>query len=97
MNKVILSERTHLFEPNVYISFLVQIEGVTSTDKLKNAVRTAFSANEVTMSKIVLNKDGTAFYEKMNESGCKIIVTKKNPEEIITENEKILLILQKAN
>lgn len=88
MNKVILSERTHLFEPNVYINFLVQIEGVTSTDKLKNSIRTAFSANEATMSKIVLNKDGTAFYQKMNESGCKIIVTKKNPKEIIKENEK---------
>jgi len=62
MKNYIYSERVNLFEPNVYIQFLVQILGKPSPDYLASAVKTAFTLNEATMSRIVLEKNGEAFY-----------------------------------
>ncbi|MBD5544748.1 MAG: hypothetical protein HDR01_11060 [Lachnospiraceae bacterium] len=85
----ILSERVNLFEPNVYIQFLVQIEGNVSPEALKNAVEKAYTVNEATMSKIVLEENGEAYYEKMRRSGCKAIIREGDFQEIIRENEKL--------
>ena len=89
MKNYIDSERANLFEPNIYIHLFVQIQGNPAVDDLAKAVTAAFTKNEVTMSKIVLENDGTAYYEKMNESGCKISITKDNWQDVIRENEKI--------
>lgn len=86
--KNFLTERTNLFEPNDYIQLLVQLEGNPSTDDAVSAVKSAFAANESTMSKIVLEKDGTAFYERMETSGCSVTVAQGDWREIIRENEK---------
>lgn len=88
MKKYISSERVDLFEPNIYIQFLVQITGKPPVEELLSAVKSAFLANEVTMSGIVLQQDGTAFYEKRKESGCRIAVTEKDWLTLIRENEK---------
>jgi len=89
MKNYIYSERVDLFEPNVYIHFLVQILGEPSPDCLASAVKTAFTLNEATMSRIVLEKNGEAFYEKMDKSGCSVAITRKDWKELIRENEKL--------
>ena len=89
MKNRIESERANLFEPNVYIHLFVQILGKPPLDDLVNAVQIAFTKNEATMSKIVLEQDGTAYYEKMKESGCKISIARDNWQNIIEKNEKI--------
>ena len=62
MNEII-TERPHLFEPNIYISVCVEIAGKVCPQKLAAAVKKAFEANEATMSKIML-EHGFAYYEK---------------------------------
>lgn len=70
MKNEIWSERVDLFEPNIYICFRVQITGRPEADALLEAVKTAFTMNEAAMSRIVLEEDGTAYFEKLSESGC---------------------------
>lgn len=89
MKNHILSERVNLFEPNVYIQFLVQIGGKVSPEALKNAVETAYTVNEATMSRIVLGENGEVYYERMRKSGCKAIIMEGDFQEIIRENEKL--------
>jgi len=95
MKNYIYSERVDLFEPNIYIEFLVPITGYPSTDQLIFAVKKAFAANEATMSKIVL-ENGVAFYERVPESGCKVTVTKEDWKAIIRANEKIPFSIDKG-
>lgn len=89
MKNYIYTERTHLFEPNVYINFIARIEGNPPIDILLSAIHSAFKANEATMSKIVMKDDSRAYYEKIRESSCCVTVINKDFEEIIRENEKI--------
>lgn len=89
MKNYISSERQYLFEPNVYIEFLVQISGDPEPEDLVFAVKAAFSNNESTMSRIFLDKDGTAFYEKMDKSGCNVSIKHRDWKEIIKENVSI--------
>lgn len=96
MKNVISSERVDLFEPNIYIQFLVKITSDPTVDDLLKAVKEAFLANESTMSKIVLTEDGTAFYEKLSESGCSVTVTQKDWEVLIRENEKLAFQIDKG-
>lgn len=88
MKRYIRTERTNLFEPNVYISMLVKIEGNISTEDVYRAVEAAYAVNETTMSKIVLDENGAAYYEKLEDSGCKICVDNREWREIVKESEK---------
>lgn len=88
MKKWICSERADFFEPNIYIQFLTEIIGAPDIAALRDAVKAAFAANEATMSRVVLQEDGTAYYEKMNESGCVVSVTNQDYLAVIRENEK---------
>lgn len=56
MNNYICTERVNLFEPNVYIQYLVQIMGNPMPEALITSVQAAFANNEATMSRIVLDK-----------------------------------------
>lgn len=89
MNEIV-TERSELFEPNVYITVCVEIAGKVCPHKLSDAVKRAFEANESTMSKIVLEQ-GTAYYEKMSASNCKIKIKNENGNwvELVTRTEKI--------
>ncbi|MDR2898224.1 MAG: hypothetical protein LBU99_05350 [Spirochaetaceae bacterium] len=89
MKKTISSERVNLFEPNDYIYFMVHISGELTADELAVAVKAAYMVNESTMSRIVLEDDGTAFYDLLNESGCTVTIAQKDWQDIIRENEKI--------
>lgn len=89
MRKELWSERVDLFEPNIYIAFTVEIEGNPAAAALVAATETAFAANEATMSRIVLEPDGTAYYERMEASGCKAEMTEQQDfRALLCENEK---------
>lgn len=89
MNEIV-TERSNLFEPNVYITVCVEIIEKICTHKLSAAVKQAFKANEATMSKIVLKHD-LAYYEKMSVSNCKIEIENENKNwiELVNQNEKV--------
>lgn len=53
MNEIV-TERSNLFEPDVYITVCLEIAGKVCLHKLSAVVKQAFEANEATMSKIVL-------------------------------------------
>ena len=74
MKKYIRSERANLFEPNVYISMIVKLSGNLQSEEIEQAVYKAYEANETTMSRIVLEENGDAYYEKMGSSGCRFII-----------------------
>ena len=96
MNEIV-TERSNLFEPNVYITVCVEMAGKVCPHKLSAAVKQAFEANEATMSKIVLDH-GFAYYEKMSASNCKIEVKCENENwiEIVKQNEKIPFAIDKG-
>ncbi len=88
MNRQMILERTNLFEPNVYIGVYVELDGNPSAELVKSAIQKAFQKNELTMSKVVLDKEGQAYYQKLEQSGCKVIITESDWKSIIVENEK---------
>ncbi len=85
--KEMITERQNLFEPNVYVTMCVEIEGNVCPDRLAAAIQEAYNANEAAMSKIVLDR-GNAGYVKLASSGCRITVTDKPWTELVTENER---------
>lgn len=89
MNKLICTERLDLFEPNIYIGFLVQITGNADAGAVAAAVKAAFAANEATMSKIVLTGNGEAYYEKLPQSNCTVSVCEDDWRDILRRNEKV--------
>ncbi|MBQ3514323.1 MAG: hypothetical protein IJA32_11110 [Lachnospiraceae bacterium] len=88
MKKYIRTERANLFEPNVYISMVLRISGHIPKEEVKRAVEKAYKANEATMSRIVMDENGDAYYEKMKESGCKFFYDNRSWERIINESEQ---------
>ena len=88
MKKYIRSERANLFEPNVYISMIVKLSGNLQSEEIEQAVYKAYEANEATTSKIVLEENGDAYYEKMGSSGCKFIKDSCSWKELLYQSEK---------
>lgn len=88
MKKYLLSERNELFEPNVYISVVIRLAGDASCEAVTSAVKNAYAANESTMSKIVLEQNGDAYYERMEQSGCKVAVDERPWQDIVKASEK---------
>ena len=88
MKKYIRSERANLFEPNVYISMIVKLSGNLQSEEIEQAVYKAYEANATTMSKIVLEENGDAYYEKMGISGCGFIIDNCSWKELLHQSEK---------
>lgn len=84
----LLLERSFLFDPNVYMTVVVTIEGDVSEEELCEAVKKAYTQNQTTMSKIVLDEQGKLYLEKMEETGCKVFVDKRDWVELLRENER---------
>lgn len=51
MKKYVYTERADLFDPNIYIEFLIKIKGNPSVQMLETAINQAYYVNEVTMCK----------------------------------------------
>ena len=88
--KEIVTERPHLFEPNIYIAVCVEAAGKVCPQKLAAAVNQAVKANEATMSKIKL-EIGFAYYEKIPVSCCKIEIVNENKNwiEIVSQTQTV--------
>lgn len=88
MKKYIRSERANLFEPNVYISLVIRIKGTISKEDVQHAVEEAYKANEATMSKIVLEENGDAYYQEMSSTGCKFLTDNLPWMDLLNRSEK---------
>ena len=96
MKKYIRSERANLFEPNVYIGMIVKLSGNLSSEEVEQAVYSAYEANEATMSRIVLEANGDAYYETMKSSGCKFFKDNRQWNELLCQSEKKPLALNQG-
>lgn len=79
-----------LFDPNIYTAVTLTLKRKNedlSVEKIKNAVEKAYTQNETTMSKIVLD-NGNAYFENMPETGCKVFVDQRDCLDILNENQK---------
>lgn len=89
MKNRIYTERADLFDPNMYISMFFDITGNINAETLILSVKKAFTAFEVTMSRVVLSDDGEAYYESIPVSGCLAEITNQNWRMLLKENEKL--------
>lgn len=96
MKKIIYAEHDNLFEPNDYIRFIVNLSGEINSNILKETVEYVFKLNESTMSKISFGQDGQSYYEKMEQSGCRVCITKKSWRELINQNERVPFAIDKG-
>ena len=76
-----------LFEPNIYIASLVTLKGDLAADDIVAAVKKAYTQNETTMSKIIL-EEGEAYYQTLSETGCKVSIDSRDWREIMHQSEK---------
>lgn len=60
----LITERTHLFAPNIQVVQKVSIYGVSSIQALEKAIRSACSFQESLNCRIVIDEDGEFRYEK---------------------------------
>ena len=87
-NKVeLMLERTFLFDPNIYMSVVMTLEGDIKTEDLCEAVKKAYTKNSMMMSKAVLDEKGSFYMEEMDETGCKVFIDNRDWQEIFHENE----------
>lgn len=84
----LLLESSFLFDPNIYMTVVVTIEGDISEDKICEAVKKTYTQNQTTMSKVVIDEQGKVYLEEMEETGCKVFVDKRDWMEILHENER---------
>lgn len=96
MKKYIRSERVNLFEPNDYIAMIVKLSGELSVREMQKAVYAAFNANEATMSRVVLEPDGTAYFEKMETTGCRFFDATLPWEKLVQNSERACFSLNKG-
>lgn len=85
----LIMERYFLFEPNVYMNIIFTVDGGASPEKIMEAVRKAYTQNQTTMSKAVLDEKGNLYLEEMDESGCHVYFDSRDWQEILREQERI--------
>ena len=76
-----------LFDPNSYMYLVVSLSGELTIEELVSAVEKAYTQNETTMSRLVLEQ-GKVWFEKMEKTGCKVFVKQGSWQEIRKENER---------
>lgn len=91
INKSQLQELLHyfLFDPNIYIAAVMTLKRKkdVSAEEIKEAVEMAYTKNETTMSKLVLD-NGEIYFENILKSGCKVFIDRREWVDILHENEK---------
>ena len=71
MRYMIETERSDLFDVSIVISMRVHIKGNVNEDGLRSAFEEATKAYEILGCRVVLEEDGTAYYENENFEGQK--------------------------
>ncbi len=96
MKHEIRYERSELFDVNMIITIQIDILGKPSEKEIKEAFQKAVSANEILLSKIVIEKDGRAFYTDNASPSSSLQVVTQNLEQIRQKEEKIRFKLEKG-
>lgn len=71
MRYMIETERSDLFDVSIVIAMRVHIKGNVKEDGLRSAFEEATKAYEILGCRVVLEEDGTAYYENENFEGKK--------------------------
>ena len=88
-NKTQTQAKLHnfLFEPNIYIAALITLKGDLTAEDIAAAVKKAYTQNETTMSKVIL-ENGKAYFQTLSETGCKVSIDTRDWREIMHQSEK---------
>lgn len=86
-NRIPITEREHLFTPNINIVMKVTIGGNPSVADIKKAIGCAVRANESLNCKIVLSDNGFAGYERLEQPVYSVEVRNQPWAEIAREQE----------
>ena len=76
-----------LFDPCVYMRALLSLKGDITADEIEEAAHKAYTQNETTMSKVIL-ENGNAYYQNMKETGCTVFRDSRPWQEIMQESER---------
>ena len=73
VNKTLSQSMLHsfLFEPNVYMCSVASLEGDITAEEIENAVKKAYTQNETTMSKVIL-EEGNVYFQNIPQTGCTV-------------------------
>lgn len=82
------TERGDLFDINMMITMQVTVSGRSSEAALSAAFREAAAAFEILNSRVVIDKNGTAYYDSCENSANSITFRDFELEELIRENER---------
>jgi NRPS condensation-like uncharacterized protein len=88
LKKTIHCERVNLFEPNDHITMVVTLSGNFTVNQIRKAVFSAYEANEATMSRVVLEDDGTAYFEKTATTGCRFLADNSPWETLMAQSQR---------
>ena len=78
---------TFLFEPNVYMCSVTSLEGDITAEEIENAVKKAYTQNETTMSKVIL-EEGNVYFQNIPQTGCTVFRDNRDWQIIRKECEK---------
>ena len=89
MRYMIETERSDLFDVSIVIAMRVHIKGNVNEDSLSSAFEEATKAYEILGCRVVLEEDGTAYYENENFEGQKVFFEESSWRQILKREEKI--------
>lgn len=76
-----------LFDPCVYMCVLISLKGDIREEEIEEAAKKAYTQNETTMSKVIL-ENGNAYFKNMPQTGCKVFKDHRPWRDIMQESER---------
>ena len=76
-----------LFDPCVYMRALISLKGDIKVEEIEEAAKKAYTQNETTMSKVIL-ENGNAYFQNIPQTGCKVFIDSRSWQEIMQESER---------
>lgn len=91
MRYMIETERTDLFDVSIVIAMRVHIKGNVTEGSLHSAFENATQAHEILGSRVVIEEDGTSYYESAvnNQEAAQVELTKEPQKDQLPHNNKI--------
>ena len=82
------TERGDLFDVNMMITMGVKASGSFSEKRVVDAFNKAVKSYEILNTKVLIDNEGHAFYERNNENNNKVFFTSTFLKRLINEQEK---------
>lgn len=76
-----------LFDPCVYMCAVITLKGDITEEEIEEAAKKAYTQNETTMSKVLL-ENGNAYFQNIPQTGCKVFIDSRDWQEIMQESER---------